>query len=137
MYCFLYALIAPLILLPVETFLPFPYLIEEIGKYILVTILYNDTSCNLKNWFWLKIMILGVLFTFSESMLYVFNIIRAGNIWLFPDRLALTGLLHVGTITLMYLGYRKGRIWALATFLMSIAIHYTYNVLIIGSAGLP
>ncbi len=126
----LIAISSPLFLLPLEKILPFPYIIEESVKLVIVGIIIkaeNETKNNFLIW----VILAGILFAISESIFYLVNIFIVGDLMLFPKRLLFTGILHVGTILLFYVFVKKGRLWAVAGFIGAIFIHYLYNSLIV------
>lgn len=122
------SLSAPLFLIPIEKFLPYPYLIEELIKLIIVGVIIKAEN-KTKN-FIIWVILAGILFSISESIFYLVNIFANGNLILFPKRLILTGVLHLGTILLLYVSLRKNLFWATVGFSSAILIHYLYNSLI-------
>ncbi|MEK7495654.1 MAG: hypothetical protein AAB788_04185 [Patescibacteria group bacterium] len=123
----LFALISPLILIPVEKILPYPYIIEELAKLIIILMIFKKEKLFNKK---LPIFVLlsGFLFTLSESIFYLINIFALGDLTTIPKRLLMTGILHIGTIMLIYLFGRKNNISLLISLFFSIAIHYFYNL---------
>lgn len=124
LYLPLFALIAPFALLPLEIFLPFPFIIEEIAKAALLIPLINlrRTKTQLQ-----LTILMGVLFTLSESVLYLFNIYATGTPLLFAQRLLLTGTLHSLTMLIMILStYVNKRLFPFGV-LIAMVIHYLYN----------
>lgn len=125
----IYSLAAPILLLPLEKLLPYPYLIEELAKYVLVNLVVRDKSIE-GGRVWLYVLSAGLLFTFAESILYIFNIFSLGRYWDFPARLILTGALHVGTMLIMLWGINRGKFLAVTTLLVAVATHYFLNLAI-------
>jgi len=124
-----YSLAAPLLLLPIEKLLPYPYLIEELVKYILVSLIVRDKSIT-KQHTWLYVLFAGLLFTFTESFLYIFNIMALGRYGDFPARIVFTGILHAGTMLLMFWGIRRGKFTTAITFLVAVAMHFFFNFIV-------
>jgi len=125
----LISLAAPLFLLPVEKLLPYPHVIEELLKLVIVFLIYKsakETKTDLLKW----VVIAAVLFTISESVFYLANIFALGNISLFTQRLLLTGTLHLGTFLLLYFSIKKNYFWLAGGVTASILIHYFYNSII-------
>lgn len=123
----LISLSAPLLLLPVEKVLPYPFVIEELLKLIIVVLIYKsakDTRVDLSKW----VIIAAIFLTISESIFYLVNIFVLGNISLFPQRLFLTGALHLGTFLLLYWVIRKNHYWLAGGITISMLIHYLYNL---------
>jgi len=116
---FLYCLFAPLPLGLIEQVLPYPYLIEEFFKFFLIKKNQEVTH-------WYFPIILGVIFSVSESIFYIANFFQLGNFYLFPLRLILTTILHILTFSLIYF-FRKNRSLSYFSLLLSIFIHFFYN----------
>jgi len=124
---FLFSLSSPLILWPVEILLPYPYVIEEIVKaFFALSLSQNHFSKRSL----IYPIISGFLFTISETMLYLLNFLKLGDFSNLPKRLVYTGLLHISTTILMFLGAKKGHFYFLTSFLFSVVIHYAFNFLI-------
>lgn len=127
MISLVYSLAAPLFLLPLEKILPYPYIIEESIKYLLVVLIVRDKSVKRQNR-WVYVVSAGLLFTFTESVFYIFNILSLGRYWDFPARLLLTGILHIGTMLIMLWGIKRGKIISAVTILIAIIAHYFFNL---------
>ena len=127
----LLALASPLLLLPVEKFLPYPHFIEEAVKLVIVVMMIK-TEKQTKKSLWVWVFLAGFLFTVSESILYLINIFALGNYMLFPKRLVLTGGLHTGTVMLMYLLGRKKYAGLAVGFVGAVVIHYFFNLWVAG-----
>ena len=124
----LMSLTAPLLLIPIENIFPYPYLIEEPTKLLIVLVILSQEK-QFSRPFVSIAFLAGAFFTLSESIFYLINIFALGDLSIFPRRLLLTGILHLGTIMLMYVAGRKKNpvCLALALFL-SIVIHFGYNL---------
>ncbi len=119
------ALVFPFFLLLIEKFLPYPYIIEELFKFFLAK--KSDTTKTA--------IILGVLFSFSEAIFYVFN--PSYSIISNPISLAVRFLivtpLHVTTILIMYyfskvIQVRHNKnLWPIG-IILAILIHYIFNL---------
>ena len=92
----LFALIAPFIVWPIEFILPYPHVVEEIVKGFLVYLILDvkETSVKIKT-----AIAVGILFSLSETVLYVFNFYTVGYLPFFFKRLLYTIPLH--TITML------------------------------------
>lgn len=121
----LYSIFAPFIVWPFELFFPFPFIVEELAKTIIVFF-----SLKAKGTFsqFLKTFILaGVLFALSETVLYLININFLGKISLIFTRFLATSLLHSFTfIVIAAIGFRNKKLLWLG-FLIAASIHYLYN----------
>lgn len=123
----LIAAFTPFFLYPIERILPFPYLIEEIALLLLILpLLKESTATQVK-----MTIAIGLLFTFSESVLYTFNMAAVGTPTTLIMRLLTTGALHTITPLLMLAGYhlykKKGIIGG---FFLAVTLHYIFNLLV-------
>lgn len=126
-YSLLIALFAPLILIPLEKLFPWPHIFEELVKLLIVYLLIKiekQQKIFVFNW----VVFAGVLFTLSESIFYLINIFVLGDLTIISKRLFLTGILHIGTLLIMYLFGRKNNFVLIAGLILSIIIHYQYNL---------
>lgn len=115
--------IAPILLIPVEKILPYPYIVEEIVKFLLVRKLARK-----KHNHWHAAITAGILFTTTESFLYLPNIITSGNgVVTLIHRLLFTGILHCGTNVAMFYGNRKSNFWGIFSLVIAMASHYLFN----------
>lgn len=115
--------IAPILLIPVEKILPYPYFVEEIVIFLLVRKLAKE-----KYNFWHAAIVGGLLFTLTESFLYLPNIINSGGgISVMFHRILFTGILHCGTSVGMFFGNRKSIFWGMFSLVIAMAIHYLFN----------
>ncbi len=120
----IFALITPFALLPVEMLLPFPFVVEEIAKASLLIPLLSVKRINQQ----IQLAILvGIFFTLSESVLYLFNIYATGTPMLFIQRLLLTGALHTGTILTMFFVTKIDRRLLPIGVIITMIIHFFYN----------
>jgi len=122
------AVAAPFLLWPVEILFPYPHLLEEVLKLVMVLlILKKPGSFPGKITFGLAS---GVLFAVSESILYFLIIFQIGQPALFFQRLALTIPLHAITIIVMLLSGLKKKELVIVGFLLAVILHYLYNLAI-------
>jgi hypothetical protein len=121
-YLYLLCLFAPLPLWLIEQLLPFPFVIEELFKYVIVKFAPSQKDFRFP-------LIAGILFSLSESILYLINFFQLGNFELFPYRIMLTTLLHTTTFCLLY-NFRSSRLFSIMSLLLAIIIHYLYNLLV-------
>lgn len=124
----LMALMAPFLVFPIEFYLPYPHVVEEIPKAILVYFLLEVSNKKQS----LKIaIILGVLFSVSETILYTFNFFMLTSLGPLIKRLILTSILHSLTIVVMLLiGMRNKKLLPFG-LLLGIFIHYLYNLIVL------
>lgn len=120
---------APFILWPIEMLAPYPHILEEFFKLALVLIILNGRGPAFR-----KITLgltSGVLFALSETFLYFLNIFQANQFNLFAQRLIFTIPLHVATMILMILPALRKRELVLVGFLLAVALHYFFNLLVV------
>ncbi len=123
----LFALIAPFVVWPIELILPYPHIIEELAKAILVFTLLDLPERLTK----IKLAILiGALFAFSESVLYLFNIQLVGNIQTYFVRLLVTIPLHVITTLIILIPALKNKKLIIVGVILASIVHYFFNLLI-------
>lgn len=121
----LMALMAPFLVWPIEMVLPYPHIVEEIVKSILV---YNLISIPNKKTQLILGVTLGILFSLSESVLYLFNFYNLTSIVPLFQRLLLTSSLHVLTIIIMILTTFKNKKLLFLGVIFAVIIHYIYNL---------
>lgn len=109
---------SPLLLMPIEYFLPYPHIVEELTKMLIVRMTKGTL---------LTTVIAGVLFSVSESMFYLMNILEVGDISRFPLRLITVGSMHTITFCIHFIGRKGGKIGILLAFGVTVMIHYWYN----------
>lgn len=127
MIIILFGAIMPFILWPIEYFLPFPYVVEELAKAILVIaiIKYTDRPMQVR-----IAAFSGLLFAISESVFYIFNILLVGTSITLLQRLLLTIPLHVGTILIiLFFGMKRKEFIPIGVVIAGI-IHYYFNLFV-------
>jgi len=108
---------------PIEFFLPYPHIIEELAKYFLAL---NIKDLKSKSPYTLGLLS-GITFAFSETIFYLTKIATLGSLSTLVVRLILTFILHSTTIITMIWFCRAGKSFALAGLIVAIIIHYFYN----------
>lgn len=123
----LVGLIIPFFCWVIEIILPYPYIIEELGKAVFIFFVWKFPLKSTK----IKLTILmAVFFSFSESVFYLFKLSFSGDLSTFFLRLLLTTLLHIITSLIILLPTLKNRKLLLPGFLLAVVIHYLYNYLV-------
>ncbi|MEN8252804.1 MAG: PrsW family glutamic-type intramembrane protease [Patescibacteria group bacterium] len=122
----IFSLFGPFFLLPLEQFLPWPHIFEELFKLIVVVFLVRAENQNKKNYF-IYLILAAAIFSTSESILYLMNFFLLWNIDNLFSRLILTSLLHLTTSIIIYFGVKSGKGRTLFALLFAIVIHYLYN----------
>ncbi|PIP74747.1 MAG: hypothetical protein CO135_02790 [Candidatus Levybacteria bacterium CG_4_9_14_3_um_filter_35_16] len=123
----LFASMAPFLIWPAELVFPYPYIVEELVKGLLVFFILkspNDTTR-------IRLAVLvGLLFAFSESVLYMSNILLVGTLWTFIERLLLTVPLHVATtLLILFSGMKKQKFLPLG-LIAGMILHYFFNLFV-------
>ena len=123
----LYASIAPFLVWPVEFIFPYPYIVEELVKGSMVLFILKSSSDTTK----IRLAILvGLFFAFSESVLYMFNILLVGSLWTPIERLLLTIPLHVTTtLLILFSGMRRQKLLPLG-LIAAMMLHYLFNLFV-------
>jgi uncharacterized membrane protein len=123
----LVAAIGPMLLWPIEIFLPYPFIVEEVFKAILVYFILHSRNNKYQQ---ALVISSAILFSLSESILYLFNIVLTGNSQIFLLRLGLTTTMHLSTFLIIYLlGKVSIKLLPLGILIGAI-IHYLYNHLV-------
>ncbi|KKQ25060.1 MAG: hypothetical protein US40_C0004G0099 [Candidatus Roizmanbacteria bacterium GW2011_GWC2_37_13] len=122
----LMALIAPFLVFPIEMVLPYPYIVEEIIKSLLIINVVKLPSKKIQIFIGIC---LGVFFAVSETVLYSFNFFMLTSIIPLIERLFLTSLLHALTIVVMILSNFINKKLLPLGVILAMIIHYFYNLL--------
>ena len=117
------ALVAPFFLWFPERFFQAPYVLEEAAKLFLVS--FFPTNFKLKRKVILALC-LGVIFTLSEQVLYIFNLTGFGQA-LFFKRMILVGIMHCLTFVVITISGHKNKIGLIFGFILASLIHYFFN----------
>ncbi len=120
----LVGLIIPFFCWAIEVLLPYPYIIEELGKAIFIFFAWKFPLKLTK----IKLTILmAVFFSFSEGVFYLFRFSFSGSLLFFSLRLLLTTLLHTTTSLVILLPTLKSKKLILISLPLAMIIHYLYN----------
>lgn len=125
----LFASVAPFLLWPVEFLFPYPHIVEELVKLLIVFFILK--SLNKKTMIILAILA-GIFFAFSESVLYISNIMLVGTPWTFIERLIITTPLHVVTILLILFSGMWSRIFLPLGVAAAMILHFFFNLFVAG-----
>lgn len=121
------ALMAPFLVWPIEQVLPFPYLVEEFVKAFLVYFILQIPEKTRQIQF---AILIGVLFSLSEAVLYFFNFYSSNSLSFLVTRILLTTALHTGTIIVMVSICFINRKLLPFGIVLAVIIHYLYNLLV-------
>jgi hypothetical protein len=124
------ALISPLLLIPIETLLPYPWLIEEIVKLVVVLWIISHGAKRVGGRRY--VFLFSLLFSLSETFFYLSSMIASGNLTALPLRLALTTSLHITTMMVLYFFCRKKRVvYLIFGLILACMLHYFFNYFIL------
>lgn len=116
-------LFAPFPLWLIEIILPYPYIIEELFKFFIAKYTPRKNT-------WYFPLILGLIFSFSETVLYLINFFALGNFSNLPLRLISTTILHTSLFFLQY--YARNSRLRYFTLILAIILHFLYNRSVLG-----
>lgn len=125
----LFSLIAPFLIWPVEIFLPYPFFVEEIVKAFLILLVLKNKD-NSTNKLYSAILV-GALFSFSETVLYIFNIYTYGGLSTFFERILVTMPMHIVTAVIIYFCALKDRRLIILGVMIAALVHYLFNQYVI------
>jgi hypothetical protein len=118
------AIIFPLVLLPVEAVFPYPYIIEELFKTLLVLMILKISGKTLQ----IKIAtLLGFFFSASENIFYLSSPFLYASPIVFIERFFLVSSLHIFTILFILILTQKNRLFLFPAILLAMLAHYLYN----------
>lgn len=121
----LVAAIAPFVIWPIELLLPYPYIVEEAVKALLVLFILDCTRISLR----IKtVLASALLFTLSETVLYILNISLVGNLSTLLIRFGLTFILHSLTMLIIFFSAYKTKWLMPIGIVAAMLIHYFYNL---------
>ena len=123
----LIAAIAPFVIWPIELLFPYPYIIEEIVKGILIVSVLDLHGRVIQ----VRIVLASaILFALSETVLYILNIALVGNFSTLITRFTLTALLHSLTMLIILISAFKHKWLIPAGIAAAMLIHYLFNMAI-------
>jgi len=114
----------PWILIPVEVVLPWPYILEETAKILLVLQLYRSGLLSP-----LSAGGIGLAFGLSEMFLYGMNASEYGNFGVLIQRLMVTVPMHTATPVIFSYFLKKG--WWPLGLLAAVVVHWGFNRLLL------
>lgn len=122
----LLALLLPFVLLPLEkTILPYPVLVEEIFKalvIVLVILKYFQGASR-----YLAILLFSLVFSISENIFYLLNFTNEHSLYFYAQRFIWPLLMHLVTVFLLAFTAWRQKWFIIFGLLMSMALHYYYN----------
>lgn len=123
----LFASMAPFLIWPFELIFPYPYIVEELVKGVFVFFILKSSDITTR----IRLaIIVGLLFSFSESVMYMSNIFLVGTLWTFIERLLLTVPLHtITTLLILLSGLKEKKLLPLG-IAGAMILHYFFNLFI-------
>ncbi len=126
MFIPLFAAIAPFIVWPIEIFFPYPHIVEELAKALLIFFLLLRPSSNTKKIS--GVFLIGFIFAFSETVLYLFNILPLGNPQILLLRFLLTIPMHILTSYVILISAMIDKRLIFLGIILAAFIHYFFNI---------
>lgn len=122
----LFAAITPFILWPIEIILPYPYIVEEISKAILIFFLLKLPNREKI----LGTIMIGFLFSFSETVLYLFNVFSVGSLQTLLLRFIFTTPMHILTSLIILSSALINKNLIILGVIIAALVHYIFNLLV-------
>ncbi len=119
-------LVLPIILMPIESIAPYPFVFEEILKTILVLLILKFSKHQNQL---ILVVAITFLFALSENIFYSTNFITNGILYNFWQRFILTTTLHILTALIILLPSQKKIELITPATILAMIIHYFYNQL--------
>lgn len=116
------AVFTPLLLWPIELWLPYPAFVEEIAKLILVVLVVKNVPQKSQL---TMVLICGGMFVITETILYVLNAANYGSLGVLVPRLLLTAPMHMVTFLILWRAVRERLWWAGLS--IAICLHGGFN----------
>lgn len=120
----IFSLISPVLIIPIAKLLPYPYIVEEVFKAIVVLMVLKVSKVSLH---WKLLIISGLVFSLSESILYLGSVFGNGHSLLFAKKLLSTTFLHVVTLFIIYTPTLINRRLIGLGLLLAMYIHFLFN----------
>ena len=122
----LFAAITPFILWPIEIILPYPYIVEEISKAILIFFLLKLPNREKI----LGTIMIGFLFSFSETVLYLFNVFSVGSLQTLFLRFIFTTPMHIVTSLIILSSALINKNLIILGVIIAALVHYIFNLIV-------
>ncbi len=105
--------------------MPYPHVIEEMAKALLIFFLLKSTDNRQKIY---GAILVGFLFAFSENVLYMLNIFSAGNPQVLILRFVLTMPMHIATSGVILTSALIDKRLIFLGIILAGLIHYFFNI---------
>ena len=122
----LFAAITPFILWPIEIILPYPYIVEEISKAILIFFLLKLPNREKI----LGTIMIGFLFSFSETVLYLFNVFSVGSLQTLLLRFIFTTPMHILTSLIILSSALINKNLIILGIIIAALVHSIFNLIV-------
>ena len=122
LYIVIFAFIAPFVLWPIEIFFPYPHIVEELVKALLIFFLLKSNNTFQKVSGSISI---GFLFGLAENLLYLLN---SGTIEIRLLRFMLTMPLHITTFLIILLSILINKRLIFLGIILAGLVHYFFNI---------
>lgn len=117
-------LCSPIVLIFLIHFIGNSELIEEIFKALFVLFVVSGIT-GLKRFYYAGLF--AVIFTVSESVLYLNTILQIGNLDLFVERIILTAPMHILTTLIIVLFSFGNKKKIVIGFILALILHLSFN----------
>lgn len=124
---YLLAIAGPFVLILLGAVIPLHYAMEEMWKLAVVAKMTKDREVHMSA---LPAAGIGLLFGFSELILFVMNALTAHTAEMLYGRFMITVPMHGITSLAIFVIGRKGGVWWLVGLVAAIIIHGTFNYLV-------
>lgn len=126
----IFGFILPFLLWPIEYFLPYPHIVEELAKYgSLLWIKYAEfagkTIFSKKTV--LATIVFALFFSLTETVLYLLNYFALGDFSLIFNRLAIVTPMHILTTLVIFSSLDKGKGYQFFAVILAVIVHYVFN----------
>lgn len=126
----LFGLFGPFLVWPLELFFPYPHIVEEIFKFIVVYY-FLKSKPDFKTGF-KTVALAGILFAASETVFYSLKANLGGVQDILITRFIFTSLLHTITFAVIFIfgsspSPKRKNVGLVLGLLTAILIHYLYN----------
>lgn len=121
-----FALIAPFVVAPLEILFPYPHLVEEFAKAVLI-LAYMKSRGGKESLIYA--LMLGFLFALSENVLYMFKIPSSNSIGIIL-RFILTTPMHMVTAVIIGVSVLRDKRFVYIGLVLAMIIHYFFNIIV-------
>lgn len=124
---FLLAIAGPFLLIIVGMVFPIHFVMEEFWKGAVVLKMKRDRESRMSA---IDALSIGLLFGFSELVLFVMNALTSQNAEMLINRFLFTVPMHGFTATIMFAAARRGKWGWVVGLILAVVVHGTFNRLV-------